>query len=118
MIEQYLPILILIVASLIFAAIALLAPWYLGPRNPIETKLDTYESGKLPYGNARRQVPIHYYKVAMLFIVFDIEVVFLYPWAILLRDLRMYGLLIMSVFFALLVLGLVYEWMKGALEWN
>lgn len=115
---DYLPILILIVAAAVFAVLALVVPFYLGPRNPTPIKEDTYESGKLPYGNARRQVPVHYYQVAMLFMMFDIEIVFLYPWAVLFRQLKLFGLLEMGVFVAILLVGYVYVWKKGALEWN
>ena len=71
----------------------------------------------MPYGDARRQVPIHYYKTAMLFIMFDIEVVFFFPWAVILKDLGWYGLGVMGVFFIIFIIGFVYEWKKGALEW-
>ncbi len=115
---DYLPILILIVVATLFAIIALLVPYYLGPRNPTPTKEDTYESGKLPYGSARRQVPVQYYMVAMLFLMFDIEVVFLYPWAVLFKRLGLFGLIEMGVFITILLIGYIYIWKKGALEWD
>ena len=115
---DYLPILILILASAAFAVLALVVPFYLGPRNPNDVKSDTYESGKLPYGDARRRVPVHYYMVAMLFMMFDIEVVFLYPWAVAFRQLKLFGLIEMGVFIAILLIGYVYIWKKGALEWD
>lgn len=115
---EYLPILILIVAAGAFAVIALIVPFYLGPRNPTAIKEDTYESGKLPYGDARRQVPIQYYQVAMLFLMFDIEVIFLYPWAVLFRQLKLFGLIEMGIFVAILLIGYIYVWKKGALEWD
>ena len=88
----------------------------LGPHKPNATKLETYESGKIPYGSAQRRAPIHYYKVAMLFIIFDLEVVFFYPWAVVLRQLKLFGLIEMSIFFFLLVFGYIYEWKKGGLD--
>ncbi|MFQ5612209.1 MAG: NADH-quinone oxidoreductase subunit A [Anaerolineae bacterium] len=115
---EYLPILILIVVAGLFAALALAVPFYLGPRKPNLTKSETYESGKLPYGDARRRVSVHYYMVAMLFILFDIEVVFFYPWAVLFRKLKLFGLLEMGVFIGILLIGYIYIWKKGALEWD
>ena len=113
---DYLPILVLLVLAGLFAVIALAVPTLLGPRLPTATKLETYESGKVPYGDARRKMPIHYYKVAMLFIIFDLEVVFLYPWAVVMRQLKLFGLIEMGVFVVLLVIGYVYEWRKGGFE--
>jgi NADH-quinone oxidoreductase subunit A len=113
---DYLPILVLLILAGLFAVIALAVPTLLGPRLPTATKLETYESGKVPYGDARRKMPIHYYKVAMLFIIFDLEVVFLYPWAVVMRQLKIFGLVEMGVFFVLLVIGYVYEWKKGGFE--
>jgi NADH-quinone oxidoreductase subunit A len=116
--SDYLPILILIIVSGGFAVIALIVPFYLGPRNPTAVKEDTYESGKLPYGDARRQVPVQYYMVAMLFMMFDLEVVFFYPWAVIFKQLKLFGLIEMAVFVAILLVGYVYIWKKGALEWD
>ncbi len=113
---EYLPILVICVLAGVFAAIALIVPSFLGPRLPSAAKLETYESGKVPYGDARRKMPVHYYKVAMLFIIFDLEVVFFYPWAVVLRELRLFGLIEMGVFLTLLVVGYVYEWKKGGLD--
>jgi len=115
---EFLPIFILIAVAAAFAVIALVVPFYLGPRNPTPIKTDTYESGKLPYGDARRQVPIHYYMVAMLFMMFDIEVVFLYPWAVLFKQLKLFGLIEMGIFILILFVGFIYVWKKGALEWD
>jgi NADH-quinone oxidoreductase subunit A len=117
---DYLPLLFLILVAALFAVVAIGLPSLLGPRKPNEAKKSTYECGKLPFGNARRSIPIHYYTVAMLFLVFDIEVIFLYPWAVLYRrfDPRWFGLIEMGVFVALLLVGYVYCWRKGALEWD
>jgi NADH-quinone oxidoreductase subunit A len=115
---DYLPILVFIVIAGLFGIIALVVPAFLGPRRPTSTKLKTYESGKVPYGDARRKVPVHYYKVSMLFILFDLEVVFFYPWAVLFRQLKLFGLIEMGVFVLILLIGYVYIWKKGALEWE
>jgi NADH-quinone oxidoreductase subunit A len=109
--------------SIIFAAIAIGLPSVLGPGRKNSQKLEPYESGIIPFQDARRPFPIKYYLVAMLFILFDIEVVFMYPWAGVLRPLRdQYGVWItlvpMGIFLLILIIGLVYEWFKGALDWE
>lgn len=118
MATDYLPLLILIVVAVIFAIIAIGMPTLLGPRRDNKQKLEPYESGMIPFHDARRRFPVKYYLVAMLFILFDIEVIFLYPWAVVLRDLRVFALIPISFFLILLVAGLVYEWKKGALDWE
>lgn len=123
---DYLPLLILIVVAVGFAAIAIGVPILFGPRNGRNgvpgkentQKLEPYESGIIPFADARRRFPIKYYLVAMLFLLFDIEVIFLYPWAVVLRDLRVLALVPMSFFLFALIIGLVYEWKKGALDWE
>ena len=118
--SDYVPILIYAVVAVALSAIAVLVPAILGPKRPTETKMAPYESGKLPIGPARRRFPIQYYLYAVLFILFDIEVVFLYPWATVFRDLspRWTGLLEAGVFVLILLLGLVFVWKKGGLEWE
>ena len=115
---DYLPIFILVVLAAGFAVVALIVPYYLGPRKPNDAKEETYESGKLPYGDARRQVPVQYYMVAMLFLMFDIEVVFFYPWAVIFKQLEIFGLIEMAIFVGILLIGYIYIWKKGALEWD
>lgn len=114
---DYLPILILILVAAVFAAIALGLPAVLGPKRTTKTRLEPYESGMLPYSDARRRFPVQYYVIAVLFILFDIEVIFLYPWAVLLRQLKLFGLIEMGVFLLILLVGYFYVWRKGALEW-
>lgn len=114
---DYLPILILIVIAAVFAVIAMAVPAVLGPKRTTKTRLEPYESGMLPYGDARRRYPVQYYVIAVLFILFDIEVIFLYPWAVMLRQLKLFGLIEMAVFFVILLVGFAYVWRKGALEW-
>jgi NADH-quinone oxidoreductase subunit A len=121
--QQYFPLLVFVVVSIIFAFIAIALPSVLGPRRNNSQKLEPYESGIIPFHDARRRFPIKYYLVAMLFILFDIEVVFLYPWAGVLVPLRdQFGpwltLVPMGLFLLILIVGLVYEWSKGALEWE
>jgi NADH-quinone oxidoreductase subunit A len=115
---DYLPLLILIVIAAGFAAIAVIVPTVLGPSAPNKQKLEPYESGMIPFADARRRFPVKYYMVAMLFLLFDIEVIFLYPWAVTLRDLRLFAFVPMSFFLLVLILGLAYEWKKGALDWG
>ncbi|RIK43364.1 MAG: NADH-quinone oxidoreductase subunit A [Chloroflexi bacterium] len=119
----YLPLLILLVVGAGFAAIAIILPSLLGPRRANKQKLEPYESGIIPFHDARRPFPVKYYLVAMLFILFDIEVIFLYPWAAVIRDLRdnaslTIALLPMGFFLLVLIVGLAYEWKKGALDWG
>lgn len=113
---EYIPVLVLFILATAVVVIALALPPFLGPRRPSLAKLEPYESGKLPYGDARRKVPIRYYKVALLFVIFDLEVVFFYPWAVVLRQLRLFGLIEMGIFTALLVIGYLYEWKKGGFK--
>lgn len=123
MAEQYLPLLIFVLISIVFGLIAIGLPSILGPRRKNKQKLEPYESGIIPFHDARRRFPVKYYLVAMLFILFDIEVIFLYPWAGIIRPLNQeFGLWIallpMGVFLLILIIGLVYEWSKGALDWE
>ncbi len=118
--SDYIPILIFSVVAVVLSAIAVLVPAIFGPKRPTDVKLAPYESGKLPVGPARRRFPVQYYLYAVLFILFDIEVVFLFPWARVFKELtpRWVGLLEAGVFLLVLVLGLVYVWKKGGLEWE
>jgi NADH-quinone oxidoreductase subunit A len=118
---DYLPLLILVVIATGFAIIAVVGPSLLGPTKANKQKLEPYESGIIPFHDARRRFPVKYYLVAMLFILFDIEVIFIYPWAAIIRDLRdnystMLALAPMGIFILVLVIGLLYEWKKGALN--
>jgi NADH-quinone oxidoreductase subunit A len=120
---EYLPLLILVVVATGFAAIAIILPSLLGPRKANKQKLEPYESGIIPFHDARRPFPVKYYLVAMLFILFDIEVIFMYPWAAVIRELRdnysvWLALAPMGFFLLVLIAGLVYEWKKGALDWK
>jgi NADH-quinone oxidoreductase subunit A len=119
----YVPLLILVLIATFVGAVAVLLPSLLGPRRDNPQKLEPYESGIIPFANARRRFPVKYYVVAMLFILFDIEVIFLYPWAAVMRTLRdnhsiAFALLPMGFFLLVLIIGLLYEWRKGALDWD
>lgn len=118
MLEHYLPIAIMMVFGIAFGIVMSKASELFGPKNPTEVKLSTYESGMEPVRTARERVSVKYYMVAMLFILFDIEVVFLYPWAVNFRQLGMFGLVEMLVFVGVLMLGYLYLWRKGALKWD
>ena len=118
--SDYVPILIFSVVAVALSAIAVLAPALLGPRRPSDVKLAPYESGKMPIGPARRRFSIQYYLYAVLFILFDMVVVFLFPWAVVFKDLssRWVGLLEAGIFCLIMLLGLIYVWVKGGLEWD
>jgi NADH-quinone oxidoreductase subunit A len=116
--QEYVPIAILILISTALAVIAVGLGHLFGPRRPTQRKSQPYESGMNPFGPGTRRMPIRFYMVAVLFILFDIEVVFFLPWAVVFKDLGMVGLIEMIVFVAILVVGYVYAWKKGALEWE
>jgi len=115
---DYLPILVLILVSIAFAGIAILLPSVLGPKNPNRMKQEPIESGMIPFADARRRFPVQYYMVAVLFIIFDIEVIFLFPWAVSLNQLKFFGLIEMGIFLGILLIGYLYVWKKGAFEWE
>ena len=115
---QYLPFLIhILMAGGIAAAIVTLS-WLIGQRKPTRAKLSPYECGMTPVGDSRGRFSVKFYLVAMLFILFDVEAVFLYPWAVLFKELGWPGYFSMGVFVFTVALGLVYVWKKGALDWE
>jgi len=118
MLETYVPIFLMMGAGVAFGAVMMKLNEWLGPRRPNKEKLSTYESGMEPVRTARERFSVKFYLVALLFIIFDIEVVFLYPWAVSFRDLSTDAHVAMLFFIVALILGLVYEWRKGALEWD
>jgi NADH-quinone oxidoreductase subunit A len=114
----YLPILFLVVLSTVFAAASVFVSSKLAPRRPTPAKLEPYECGIVPTeGIERERLPVKFYLVAMLFIVFDIETVFLYPWAVAYVDLEVFGLIEMAVFIGILLAAYAYVWKRGGLEW-
>ncbi len=115
---NYVPILIFMVIVLGFGLVTLSLGWVVRPSRPYKAKLAPYESGSPLFSDARVQFPIRYYIIAMLFVIFDIEVVFLFPWAVAFRKLGLVGLLEMVLFILILVVGYWSAWKKGALEWD
>lgn len=115
---DYLPILVLIVVAVGFAAAGLIFSALVGPRKPNASKLAPYESGMPPFGSARRRISIRFYLTAVLFILFDIEIIFFYPWAVLFKQLGLFGLIEMGIFVAVLLVGYVYIWKKGGFDWD
>ncbi len=116
--SDYAPIVSLLVLSVGVSMLVVFMSRLLGPFRPTARKLAPYESGMQPFGEAIRRIPVKFYRVAVLFILFDIEVIFFLPWAVVFRELRIYGLVVMGVFFFVLTVGFVYEWMVGGLEWD
>ncbi len=114
----YIAIGVLLLFSTGLALIIVLLGAVLGPSKPTARKLQPYESGMVAVGEAMQRLPIRFYLIATLFILFDIEVIFLYPWALVMRQLAVFGLIEMAVFLLILIVGYVYIWQKGALEWD
>ena len=118
MLAEYLPtLLFLIVATGIGIALIIVGN-VLGPKRPSAEKLSPYECGFGAFENARGQFDVRYYLIAILFIVFDLEIAFVYPWALVFRELGVFGLIEMGIFLSLLLIGFIYVWKKGALEWE
>ena len=116
--SSYAPILIhLLVVSALSAGLMVVS-WLFGERRPTPTKLSPYECGMTPQGDAREPVSVQFYLIAMLFILFDVEAMFLFPWAVVYRELKMFGFLEMLLYLLLLMAGYVYLWKKGALDWS
>jgi NADH-quinone oxidoreductase subunit A len=118
MLDNYLPILLFILVGLALGGVMIAAGAVLGPHRPDEDKLSPYECGFEAFEDSRMKFDVRYYLVAILFIIFDLEIAFLFPWAMVLGDLGLFGFLAMMVFLGLLVIGFIYEWKKGALEWE
>jgi len=115
---EYVAIALMVALSTVVALIAIGLGTIFGPRKQSAAKSMPYESGMNPYGEGTRRMPIRFYLIAVLFILFDIEVVFFLPWAIVFRQLGLFGLIEMVVFIVILLVGYVYAWKKGALEWE
>lgn len=115
---NYLPIVIFMIIGALFGIGSLVAGWLVRPSRPYRAKLLPYESGSPLFMDARVQFPMRYYIVAMLFVIFDLEIVFLFPWAVVFKKLGLLGLIEMGVFLAILIVGFWYVWKKGALDWE
>lgn len=118
MLENYFPVLVFIVMALVIGILPLVLGMLLGPNRPDDEKLSPYECGFEAFEDARMKFDVRFYLVAILFILFDLEIAFLFPWAIVLKEIGTFGFVSMMVFLAILVVGFVYEWIKGALEWE
>lgn len=116
--EQYIPVMAMIAAGIGFGLVSIKAHEWLGPRRMTKEKLSTYESGMPPVSTARERFSVKYYLVAMLFILFDIEIVFMYPWAASFRELGRFALGAMLLFIITLFVGYIYIVKKGALKWD
>lgn len=116
--SQYAPVLVMFVLALVVVTVMVNAGRVLGPRNPTREKLEAFECGNEASGSAWGRFSVKFYLTAILFVVFDVEVVFLYPWALVFRKLGWFGIATMGFFMGVLALGLIYEWRKGALEWE
>ena len=112
------PIIALFIVAMVFAGGAILLSRIAGPRRPTRVKNESYECGIDPVGDARLRFSVKFYIIAMLFILFDIEAIFLYPWAVMFNQLKLFGLIEMFVFLGFLVMGYIYLWKRGALEWD
>jgi NADH-quinone oxidoreductase subunit A len=115
---DYIPIFIFFIVAVGFALTVIFLSAIFGKRKITPQKMLPYECGMDPIGQARKPFSVKFYIIAMLFIVFDLEAVFLYPWAVVFKDLKVFGLVEMGAFIAILLVGFIYVWKKGALEWE
>jgi NADH-quinone oxidoreductase subunit A len=118
MLIDYLPVLIFLLIAVGFAGFAIAASALLGQKKPSALKKAPYECGVNTVGPTYRRIPVKYYIIALLFLLFDIEVVFLYPWAIIFKEVKVFAFVSMAVFIGILVVAYIYVWKKGALEWE
>jgi len=118
MMLEYLPIAVMIAVATVIAVLVVALGHLFGPKRPTPVKNMPYESGMNPFGPGQRRQPVRFYLIAMLFILFDVEVIFFLPWAVVFKQLKLFGLMEMLVFIGLLLVGYVYAWKKGALEWD
>jgi NADH-quinone oxidoreductase subunit A len=116
--SRYFPILLFVGIAMAFGVITLVLSYVVQPKYPEAEKLSAYECGSEPFSDARMPFPVRYYIFAMLFVIFDIEVIFLYPWAVVFDQIGLFGLVEMLIFIALFLVAYVYAWRKGALEWD
>lgn len=115
---EYFPILIFLVVAMVLSSLMVLGAYLVGKQNPDKEKVSPYECGFEPFDDARRRFDVRFYLVAILFIIFDLEVAFLFPWAVSLDVIGVYGFWSMMGFLTILTIGFIYEWKKGALEWE
>ncbi len=118
MLQDFYPIGVLILVTTLLTAVVLVLSRLLGPYRPNRRKLMPYESGMDPIGPAARRMPVKFYLTAVMFILFDVEVIFFLPWAVIMRRMGIFGLIEMLIFTAILLVGYAYIWRKGALQWD
>jgi NADH-quinone oxidoreductase subunit A len=118
MLDNYLPIMIFIAIGIAIGVLPILAGFLLAPHKPDSEKLSPYECGFEAFEDSRMRFDVRYYLIAILFIIFDLEIAFLFPWAVVLDSIGLFGFVAMMIFLAILVIGFIYEWKKGALEWE
>ncbi|QIK81609.1 NADH-quinone oxidoreductase subunit A [Lysobacter sp. HDW10] len=118
MLAEYLPTLLFLIVAIGIGIALIVLGNLLGPKAPSAEKLSPYECGFLPFEDARLKFDVRYYLLAILFIVFDLEIAFVFPWALVFRDLGIFGLIEMGIFLTLLFIGFIYVWKRGALEWE
>jgi NADH-quinone oxidoreductase subunit A len=117
MLDSFIPILLFVLVAIGFAIFALVFAWLIRPERYNRVKLEPYECGIEATSDARDRYSVRYYLIAMLFVVFDVETVFMFPWAVIMKQLALFGLIEMTVFLFILVVGYFYAWKQGALEW-
>ena len=115
---DYFPVVLFILIAAAFAVVTLILSYLVQPRLASPEKMSPYECGSEPISDARIPFPVRYYIIAMLFVIFDVEIIFLYPWAVAFDKIGLFGLIEMVIFIALFLAGYVYAWKKGALEWD
>ncbi|BAT72298.1 NADH-quinone oxidoreductase subunit A [Thermosulfidibacter takaii ABI70S6] len=117
-ISPYVPVLILFVLAVAFGIVTLIVAWFVRPDKPYDEKLSPYECGINPLMPAKVRVPIRFFVIILLFLLFDVEAVFMYPWAVMYKKLGVWGFIEMFLFIVILLIGYIYAWAKGALEWE
>ena len=118
LLQAYLPLVIFIGIAFVISTALLVVPFFIAPNKPDPEKVSAYECGFDAFEDARMKFDVRFYLVSLLFIIFDLEVAFLFPWAVAFDDVGLFGFWAMMVFLAILTVGFIYEWRKGALEWN
>jgi NADH-quinone oxidoreductase subunit A len=116
--KDYLPIILFLIIALVLSGAFVVINFILSPKNPDPEKLSAYECGFEPFEDSRMEFDVRFYLVAILFIIFDLEIVFLFPWAISLGNIGLLGFMSMMIFLFILTIGFIYEWKKGALDWE
>jgi len=117
LLEQYLTVAVFLLAGIGFVLVALFLAWLLRPSRTSGLKLQNYECGELPIGSSWVQFNVRFYLFALLFVIFDVETVFIFPWAVVYDSLGWFGLIEMAIFLGILIFGLIYAWKKGVLKW-